>query len=349
MFGELPKLFDRDFAIAYILPSAAFIEASHFLLTHLGVVYPRFILSQNTLLSDLTAFGLLALLGAIVLSVLNRGLVRLLEGYWPLRHYLNFAEKLRYRWLMRQDAKSDKDREKYSSATFPQKLRNRRNKIKRKKVEQFPTEEKLILPTSFGNIYRAFEIYSGAIYGLDAIPGWYRLMAVVPKDYRALIDAGRARVDLWVNTSFVGLLITFEYYGVVFWALDKDHAPTGWLSRIPIFSLLGAYIAYRLAKNAAIEWGHWVKSAFDLYIPDLREALELTVPATNDQEKAMWIAFSRMAIYRDAAAMPAKSRKTPATSNDSNQSAQLLALNELLIAKRTLELLLQDVSSSRRG
>src|SRR5712691_4997286 len=96
MFGELPKLFDRDFAIAYFLPSAGFVAATYFLIGHLQLHASLFALSKESLPRDLALFGLAALCWAIILSVLNRGVVRLMEGYWPLKlgqHFNGFERK----------------------------------------------------------------------------------------------------------------------------------------------------------------------------------------------------------------------------------------------------------------
>jgi hypothetical protein len=65
----------------------------------------------------------------------------------------------------------------------------------------------LTLPTRFGNAIRSFEVYSRIIYGLEAIDGWPRLLAVIPADYRQAIDDAKAQVDFWVNIWMGSLLI----------------------------------------------------------------------------------------------------------------------------------------------
>ena len=76
---------------------------------------------------------------------------------------------------------------------------------------QFPDEEAWLLPTSFGNTIRAFEVYPRVMYGLDAIPGWLRILAVIPKDYRESVDNAKAQVDFWLNLWFLSILMIFEY------------------------------------------------------------------------------------------------------------------------------------------
>lgn len=340
MFGELPKLFGRDFAIAYFLPSASFIAVTYFIVTKFQVIASLLILSRESFFRDLTAFGLAALLGAIILSVLNRAIIRTLEGYWPLNlgQYLNWFEMWRFRRLLRQDALSDRQRAEYAANEFPRKLQNKRNRIKRKKAEQFPDKDHLILPTSFGNVFRAFEIYPRAVYGIDAIPGWYRLLAVVPKDYRDLMDAARGRVDLWANVAFLAALVTIEFIVIAAWAKRFTGTwPTGKLFWFPLTTIILSYLAYRFARDAATEWGHWVKSAFDLFLPELRKNLEFTTPTTSDQERTMWAAFNRAVVYREAAAMPDKTRASSEQDiKRSEESAGGLTISESLFLE-TLE------------
>jgi len=311
MFGELPKLFGRDFVIAYFLPAVSFLAATRFVLEQFQISLSFLSFSSATVFRDLAMFGLAALFAAIILSVLNRAIIRTMEGYWPfnLGQYLNGYQKRRYARLSKQEALSDKQRQDYAAGEFPRRLQNTRNKIKRKKAEQFPSKEYLILPTSFGNAFRAFETYPQALYGIDAIPGWYRLLAVVPNEYRVLMDAARGRVDLWANATFLGFLVTIEFLIAVIWSrVATGSLPGRRVLWIPFVTIVISFLAYRFARDAAIEWGHWVKSAFDLYLPALRKALEFTAPKTAGEERSMWSGFNKAVIYREASAMPDKTR-----------------------------------------
>jgi hypothetical protein len=307
MFGELYKLFGRDFAITYFVPSAGFLAATYFISARFQFAPPLFALSEQSLLRDLTAFGLTALFWAIVLSALNDLIIRSMKGYWPLNlgQYLNWIEKWRYRRLLKQEEQSNKERGEYEASEFPRRLQNKRNRIKQRKTLRFPAKEHLILPTSFGNTFRAFENYARTLYGIDPTPSWYRLLAVVPQDYRVLMDAARARVDLWVNVSFLAALVVIEFTGLAVWAKrTRNLWPSAKLSWFPFLAVVLAYIAYRLAISAAAEWGQWVKSAFDLYLPELRRKLEFTKPNTSEEERAMWDRFSKAIIYGEARLLP---------------------------------------------
>jgi len=85
LFGELPKLFDRDFAIAYFLPSAAFSAVTYWIVLKFNLAHVVFAFSAESFLKDIASFGLVSLFGGIILLIANRGILRLFEGYWPLR------------------------------------------------------------------------------------------------------------------------------------------------------------------------------------------------------------------------------------------------------------------------
>jgi hypothetical protein len=317
VFAELPKLFDRDFAIGYFLPAALFIALSYFVIAWFGFHPVVVALSADSFLKESAGFGLLSLLGGIILLVLNRGIVRFLEGYWPLRDWLNWIELRRFRKLREDSRLSDEQKQHYKEINqeFPRALQDKRNKIKLKEATRFPNEERLILPTSFGNSFRAFEVYPRVMYGINAIPAWYRLLAVVPKEYRALIDSARVSLDFWVNLCFLSLVLIVEYFSLAVWtrqiSLRSPFSLIGPFPLLPFLFLSSAWVSYVLGKKATVEWGNWVKSAFDIYLPKLRAALEFATPDTKGAERKMWIAFNRAVLARDPQLMPEKNHNQP--------------------------------------
>jgi hypothetical protein len=73
---------------------------------------------------------------------------------------------------------------------------------------KYPHDPDLILPTRFGNVIHASETYSLNVYGVDAIPAWHRLAAVVLKDFAGQVDDARAEVNFWNNVWVVAILFT---------------------------------------------------------------------------------------------------------------------------------------------
>ncbi len=296
MFGELPKLFDRNFVIGFFLPVAIFITISILIVNP----YPFGAQTSKFLTTDLlvgtTTIGLLSWVGGILLLALNRDLYRIMEGYLqynPLR-LLGWMEKRRYHRVVSELEKLDDE---YSECIdqkkeFPVKSRTRRNELMRQLAEEFPDKEEYLLPTPFGNVLRSFEVYPRYMYGFEAIDGWGRLLAVIPRDYVELIDAARAQVDFWVNLGIVFILLQIEYIALAF----ITGTPLQWWI-VLLFILLGTLAPLR-ATSSAREWGDFVKSAFDVYRFNLLKSLGIELPKSREQERALWTKYSQAIIYR---------------------------------------------------
>jgi hypothetical protein len=296
MFSELPKLFDRNFAVGFFLPVAIFIVVSGVILGQYGFSPNMVNYLATDLLVGTTVIGLLSWIGGIVLLAVNRDLFRLMEGYGkfnPIK-ILSVFEKQRYRKTVEELKKLDNEySECYESKKeFPTKSRTRRNQLMRQLAEEFPDKEEYLLPTPFGNVLRSFEIYPRVMYGLEAIDGWGRLLAVIPKDYIELIDAAKSQVDFWINMAVVFILLQIEYVGLVYILGSQLNL---WI--VLLFIVLGTIPPLR-ATSAAREWGDFVKSGFDMFAPKMRENLGFNSPKDRNEEAKQWKNFSQAIIYR---------------------------------------------------
>lgn len=304
MFSELPKLFDRNFAIAYFLPVGLFIAASTWLLKSVGYWAKIETVLTGTTIVDTTLAILIGWIVGILLLVLNREIYRFLEGYNtynPLRIFGNRAKQKYKAKVTRKDWLDDN----YSNLTADE--RSERTKLMKELVESYPDREELVLPTAFGNALRAFEVYPRVMYGFEGIDGWPRILAVLPKDYRELIDDAKAQVDWWVNLGVMSLLFLIEFWYVVFskWGLT----PYWYITALNILLPLAIYLAlnYLLlwrATSAAIGWGDYVKSAFDLYRFALLESLGIEAPKTRDAERKLWTKFSQAILFNLPDSLP---------------------------------------------
>jgi hypothetical protein len=162
-------------------------------------------------------------------------------------------------------------------------------------AERLPPAPEYVLPTRFGNLFRAFEAYSNVLYSLDAIPAWPRLQAVMPEHFRNMLADAKAQLDFCANLMFGGLAVALVYLGL---ALALRQFPEPWLAP---GALALAVLGYELALSAAAQFGSYIKSAFDLYRADLAKALRLEMPQSGESERIMWSIVSRMMIYRSAA------------------------------------------------
>jgi hypothetical protein len=233
---------------------------------------------------------------ALLLLALNYPILRLFEGYGPY-HPLRWRVK-RYRERFRRASQAlavqatvDAARAKGLDPDVPASHAGDLLRV----VRSYPDRAEFILPTRFGNFYRAIEVYSRIVYGLDAIPAWPRLQAVMPEHARKMLADAKAQIDFCVNLSLGGWLVSVLYLGL---ALAHWRHPSLWLLALAV---VVGYGGYWLSASAVQNFGEYVKSAFDLYRGELAKQLGLEVPRCSEAEHEMWRAVSRMMIYRSAA------------------------------------------------
>ena len=304
MFGKLSAVFGKNFAVGYFLPSFLFLVAN---LALFGI--PTWLAKSQSIndwteadsLRTATVATIVAWLGGIILVAFNRPILRTLQGYGsfnPLR-MIGFWHRFRFRQKRSRLATLNAQFTQYER-TDPERfanIRTKRARLIRELSERYPDDESWLLPSAFGNIVRAFEVYSRVIYGADTITVWPRLIAVIPEKTRSLLDDAKANVDLWANLLVLSICFTFE----VCIYLDWQNQAAAWVALCCITLIL---IARSRNHSAAIEWGLFVKSHFDVFLPELRRKLQLRTPSSRSEEMAMWQRFSQSAEYRIAEAMP---------------------------------------------
>lgn len=309
LLSELPKLFGKSFVVGYLLPAVAIAIAGQFILgafdveTGVKAIFD----AKDVLGATFLTFAIW--LGAVALMALNYRIIRICEGYGdynPFRiikrlQVCEFRKLKAIETAMRQTIERDRA---IASATSPL-VYDRFTHALRRLATDFPDTEAFLLATKFGNTIRAFEVYSRVAYGLDAIPGWDRLIAVIPKDFREALDDAKSLMDFWLNlwTGAVALLILYGFL-----AFSNLTTPQPW---IPPACIGLAIIFLSFARMQAANWGELVKSAFDLYRNDLAAKLGLDLSRSIEHERAMWGYFSQMTVFRskDAADRTAPYRK----------------------------------------
>lgn len=303
MFSSLPKLVDKNFVLGFLLPVllAAF---AALLLLHESA--PSRVLYKA--LADKADFSAaLALIAVAVwtvsvfLMLCNHTFYQCLEGYVGPFAVERWRKKLEDEFVTQRN-QLDTD---YAAITAPNSTVSdamRRDYFLRFRslAERFPHEPHLVLPTRFGNIIRAFETYPLQVYGIDSIPAWIRMAAVIPKEFAALIDDSRAEVNFFVNTVVLATLLALVGLGLFVWdgVSALTWAGTNWdylLFAIAAFGVAG--VAYHLAVDRAAAWGTFVKAAFDLYLPALAKQLGYKLPDTKDEREKFWDAVNSMLLY----------------------------------------------------
>ena len=150
MFANLPNLFDRNFAMAYFLPTTVFVGV-------LCAVADLFVKGLNfvayfqaDVVVGATLLVVVSWLGSIFLLVTNSKLYQFFEGYgpWnPLRLF-RFVERTRYRKLMGELRELQTLQN--SVHAYPGDLVKRWRVVMFQLANRFDSGEEHILPTALG-------------------------------------------------------------------------------------------------------------------------------------------------------------------------------------------------------
>jgi hypothetical protein len=320
MFSGLSKLADKSFVLGFFLPAlvgvVAFIAMNRDI-EPLAIVF-RDSMQEKTF-ANLTVVLLVVWTLSVLLMAGSHWMYRVLEGYvWPLSH----PEPRKWQ-IERRKRQRTAVREAYaavdavesalgcSPAVPSETEREQRRLLSQKKLAylrlkralalEYPEQPELVLPTRFGNVLRAFEMYAGSVYGVESIHAWPRLLAVVPKDYQAILADARAPVDFFVSLVFMSFAL-----GVValarggFSLLSGPGGAATWIFwSIAAVAFVSVRLCYLGALSSAIAWGEVVKSAFDLYLPALANAMGYELPQTAEDRRRFWEAAANQFQFHE--------------------------------------------------
>lgn len=297
MDNQIAKLADRPFVLGYFLPSLIFVLA-------LAVTYPNFLPGVDLKAAPLqkwSSLASIALFGwfiAILLALFNLELMRILEGYYLPQPV---ADSLRKRQERRYEDMTARLRALNSKRPPSAADRLEIAKLSNAWLSSFPYDRHLLLPTRFGNVLRAFESYSGRVYRADAVILWPRLVSVISKDYMSLIGDGRARVNFFVNLTYLSLVfalvsVTFHCWPALTGA-TRTHFSLLQIIVIVTACVVLSVLSLKAATRQAVGWGHLVKSAYDIYLPELAKQLGYKLPETLERQRVFWLQISQQATY----------------------------------------------------
>jgi hypothetical protein len=189
-------------------------------------------------------------------------------------------------------------------------LIDRKYKLLAEYNANFPPQE-LILPTRFGNILRAAELYSYTRYGIDGVELWPRLSHLIPPEGMTLIDQANNECLFLLNSSLLAaissvlcLLAAGSQFVFSLFAIANNTKPLYFLevTRPPIeyqqiaiiytlvciFSMAVAWFFYEASLLNVGQFGAMIRSSYDLYRFRLLKALHLPLPRTLSQEFEEW-------------------------------------------------------------
>lgn len=313
-FSDFSGICDKNFIVSYLTPSIIFVSITILLAT---IFFPQIGISsfdksssgnisessvrnenyehlsfaerfQNLWEEHILALAVAIWIVSILLRSINLQLIRFLEGYGLLQNSCFRNNQLnKFDNLVDQIESLSKE---YDNGIRDQKTTEKYIELMNKYRTEYPSDREYVLPTSFGNIIRSFEVYSKKVYGIDAIPVWTRIFQVCATEHRKSINDDKAQVDFAVNIYYLMIVLTIQY---MFFAIITFSMPLFW---IPLIALFFAWLSYNLALTSAKVWGENVKSVFDLYRYDLLFKMGIK-DITNEREK--WENINQLFLYWD--------------------------------------------------
>lgn len=287
--GDVSGVFSRYFVVGFFAPAFfGLFAVAQFATSDL---YPAWFEPRTEV--GVLVVGGLALLVGLLLEGLNYPVLRLFEGYpllsrrllRPLGHWLKARRVAEYetlasaKALAQSDVTSEAERKRGASAWW-------------QLDASFPPVDH-VLPTRFGNAIRAFESYSKDRWGLDAIPVWPRIEALLSEQERDLHAAAKTDVAFFLNSVVAAFLIGGAL--IVDAAINQPlHLGWTWIYALP-FAL--AFLFYNFAIDAARRWGTEVRSSIDLHRLELYERLGLRAPQDIDDERQIGVAVTNLLLY----------------------------------------------------
>ena len=252
-------------------------------------------------------------------------IVKLFEGYY-------FPDRLT-RWMVKRQLKRHQKRNKIYPQ-IKKFINKKPNKNRSKTLQQLrgralsemqdleingPIDEDFLLPTRLGNVLRANERYPWERYRLEGITIWPRLFHVLPQQFIRDLEEKNNHYVFLLNSSLLAFAIGILSLGaaiyrlititlikyidspILYWLLhyfSNEYyviSPYVYMIIGPLFIFV-SYLLYRIAANAAIDYGLFVRAAFDLYRFDLLKKLKQQLPLTTEEEKNVWEDISEFFI-----------------------------------------------------
>ncbi len=158
---------------------------------------------------------------------------------------------------------------------------------------EFPRSPGLLRPTRLGNALTSAEEYPYQVYQLDAVLWWPRLVTLLPESFQAQLDASLTPVFALLNLATFSVLV-----GLVELALAVALDRPVWLALlIALIGLVLARVFYSAAVSQALQYGMFVRVAFDLYRREILKQMQIALPDNLVSERRLWTALNNW-IYQ---------------------------------------------------
>lgn len=302
-----------NFLVASMVPSLGLVVAC--ILVFDPILNLSVLFKDQQGIYQLIGFALLLAIPTIIigftLTALNTYLLKLFEGYVFLHRlpslrnsHLRKATRLiirrktlekRINVLKRYKKKTER---RDGLLTI---LKNKYYSVTALYDQSYPPNVEDILPTQFGNILKAAELYPGTRYGIDAVQFWPRLIHVIPTSYKQSIDESRNELSFLVNMSTLSVV----FYLLCLFAIFYNFAVPALRSPVPSFEIVSIENSFRYIFSGLIamffnwffnkaslfsvgEFGAMIRSSYDLFRLDLLEQFRLKLPKGSIEEFYIW-------------------------------------------------------------
>ena len=312
--------FGNTFLVASLVPSLAFVSTLLFIFDPIfpASVRNRFYGTQNPLLQSGLGIVLVTIILGFTLTSLNTFIFKVFEGYVLLNRFpfLTRKQVRKARALKSQIESVSKliaKLEKINSPSIEKrliKLRDLKHNLLVTYDETFPLSESEVLPTSFGNIFKAAETYSLSRYGIDGVPIWPRLIQVIPDRYMAFIDKDANQLSFLMNCAILSFLVgllsiiaggyqfflsyyvkvgnSFFYFNPVNLSPEiyRERSFLYWIGSIS--AIVVSLVFVRASLLILKDYGNLIRSAYDLFRKDLLIQLNYGLPSSTTYEYDHW-------------------------------------------------------------
>lgn len=161
---------------------------------------------------------------------------------------------------------------------------------------QAPRELDSLRATRIGNLMAVAAEHPRLAYAMDGCFWWPRLAPVVPTAYQATLADTQAPMLALLNLSVVFLGLA----GLALLEAVLLHLSIAWAAAIFLFGLLLANLCYRAAVAQAQELSLLLCVGFDLYRHDILRMMDIAIPDSLDDERALWQSLTNQVVAAQA-------------------------------------------------
>jgi len=223
------------------------------------------------------------------------GMVRFYEGYWPdwlawVTRRRVAAQRRRWQDLQtRLDRLYDQEMTRTHASSRQggeeqDRLKAEYDHLYFEMYHRYPKDPARLMSTRLGNVLRSAEEYSRLAYNLDAPLVWSRLVHYLPEPFTTRM--GQA------TTSLVAMLmcatLSFLFAPVAALTLVWGHRPWYEVLGAVVLSMALGLLCYRSAVTRAVEYGTFIRTAFDLHRDEVLKALHIPLPSSPLEEWQLW-------------------------------------------------------------